>query len=79
MFNKTHQIAPFKKNISLGSMLPDLPSKRLATPRVACNSPSPQYVGSPLANPTNAHGLLLKILFEEMRLYISRWQTVDCQ
>ena len=43
--SKTQQIAPFKK-ISRKSMLPDPPSKRLATPRVAsrfaaCNSPSP--------------------------------------
>ena len=56
---KTHRITPFKKI--------ELPSKLLATPRVAsrfaaCHPPSP-----PLANPAYAHGLLQRNLFEEMR------------
>ena len=46
-----------------GSMPPNPPIKRLATPRVA----STQKKLPPLANPVYAHGLLLKILFEEMR------------
>ena len=54
--SKTHQIAPFKK-IFPGKHVPEPPSKRLATTRVAssfaaCNSPSPQKVGHPLANHT---------------------------
>ena len=61
-----------KKNS--GSMLPNPPSKRMATPRVA--SPSPpqkKIVGPPLANPACAHELLLRNLFGN-----PLWQTVDC-
>ena len=40
------------------------PSKRLATPRVAIST---KKSWPPLANPANAHGLLLKNLVEEIR------------
>ena len=36
--SKTHQIAPFK-NIFRGSMPPNFPNKRMATPRVASLPP----------------------------------------
>ena len=65
------QYAPFKKDF-LGSMPPNPPSKRMATPRVA----SPLKKNSwppPLANPAYAHELLLRNLFEN-----PPWQTVDC-
>ena len=66
--SKTHQIAPFKKN-SQGIMPPNPPSKRLATPRfAACHLPSPPKSWPPLVNPAYVHGLLLRNLFEEMRL-----------
>ena len=46
--SKTHHL----KKFSQGSMPPNPPSKRLATPRVAssfavCNSPSPKKLGIP--------------------------------
>ena len=55
-----------------GSMPPNPPSKRMATPRVA--SPPPKKNSwPPLANPAYAHELLLRNLFEN-----PPWQTVDC-
>ena len=77
-----HQNAPNcsiqKKNFR-GSMPPNPPSKRLATPRIA--SPHPKKNSwPPLANPACAHELymyaihvLLRNLFEN-----PPWQTVDC-
>ena len=67
-----YQIAPFQKNFR-GSMPPNPPSKRMATPSVA--SPPPQKKNSwpPLSNPAYAHELLLRNLFEN-----PLWQTVDC-
>ena len=62
------------KKIFRGSMPPNPPSKRMATPRVA--SPPPQKKKNswpPLANPAYAHELLLRNLFEN-----PPWQTVDC-
>ena len=58
-----------------GSMPPNPPSKRVATPRVASPPPPPKKkkVAPPLANPAYAHELLLKNLFEN-----PPWQTVDC-
>ena len=71
--SKTHQIAQFKKKI-LGSMPPNPPSKRVATPRVARLHPPPKKNSwPPLANPAYAHELLLRNLFEN-----PPWQTVDC-
>ena len=69
------QNAPFKKNFR-GSMPPNPPSKRMATPRIA--SPTPKKNKNswpPLANPACAHELhvLLRNLFEN-----PPWQTVDC-
>ena len=60
--SKMHQIAPFKFFFS-GKHAPNPPSKHLSTPRVA----STQKSWPPLANPADAHILLLKNLFEEMR------------
>ena len=70
----THQIAQFKKDFR-GSMPPNLPSKRMATPRVASPPPPPPPKNSwpPLANPAYAHELLLRNLFEN-----PPWQAVDC-
>ena len=72
--SKTHQIAP-SKNFpwELGSMPPNPPSKRLATPRVessfaACKLAQPPQKLTPLAYHTYSHGLLLRNLFEEIRL-----------
>ena len=72
--SKTHQIAQFKKKFR-GSMPPNPPSKRMATPRVAAPTPPPPKKNSwpPLANPAYAHELLLRNLFEN-----PPWQTVDC-
>ena len=66
------QNAPFKKNFP-GKHAPNPLSKCLATLRVAssfaaCNPPNPKKVGHPLANHTYSHGLLLRNLFEEIRL-----------
>ena len=55
-----------------GSMSPNLPSKSMATPRVA-SPPPPNNSWPPLANPAYAHELLLRNLFEN-----PPWQTVDC-
>ena len=69
--SKTHQIAQLKKKFR-GSMPPNPPSKRMATPRVA--SPHPQKNSWPLlVNPAYAHELLLRNLFED-----PPWQTGDC-
>ena len=57
--SKTHNLT----NFFLGSMPPNPPKKRLATPRVS----SPRKSWSPLANPAYVHGLLLRNLFGEMR------------
>ena len=70
--SKTNQIAPFKKKIR-GSMPPNPPSKRMATPRVASPPPPQKNSCPPLANPAYAYELLLKNLFEN-----PAWQTVDC-
>ena len=43
--SKMHQIAPFKK-IFRGSMSPNPPSKRMATPRVANPPPPPKKKNS---------------------------------
>ena len=57
-----------------GSMPPNPPSKRVATPRVASPHPPPKKNSwPPLANPAYAHELLLRNLFEN-----PPWQTVDC-
>ena len=69
--SETHQIAPFKKFLG-GSMPPNPPSKRMATPRVA-SPPLKKNSWPPLANPAYAHELLLRNIFEK-----SPWQTVDC-
>ena len=62
------------KNIFRGSMSPNPPSKRMATPRVAILAPPPKKNSwLPLANPAYVHKLLLKKLFENPPL-----QTVDC-
>ena len=49
-----------------GTMPPNPPSKRMATPRVASTPPPPQKKNGwpPLANPAYAHELLLKNLVE---------------
>ena len=62
-----------QKNLR-GSMPPNLPSKRMATPSVA-SPPPPKKKNSwpPLANPAYAHELLLRNLIEN-----PPWQTVDC-
>ena len=67
-----HQIAQFKKKLG-GSMPPNPPSKRMATPRVAIPHPPPKNSWPPLANPAYAHELLLRNLFEN-----PPWQTGDC-
>ena len=62
------------KNNFWGSMPPNPPSKRMATPRVA--SPPKKIflkIVAPLANPAYAHELLLRNLFDN-----PPWQTVDC-
>ena len=59
-----------------GSMPPNPPSKRMATPRVASPPPPKKKINScspPLANPAYVHELLLRNLFENRP-----WQTVDC-
>ena len=63
-----------KKNFR-GSMPPNPPSKRMATPRVASPPPPLQNKNSwpPLANPAYAHELLLRNLLET-----PPWQTIDC-
>ena len=53
---------------------PELPSKRVATPRVEAHPPpSQKSICPPLANPAYTHELLLRNLFED-----PPWQTVDC-
>ena len=61
--SKTHQIVQFKIFWG-GSMPPNPPSKRMATPRVASPHPPPKNSWPPLANPAYAHELLLRNLFE---------------
>ena len=61
------------QNFFGGSMAPNPPSKRMATPRVASPHPPPQKSWPPLANPAYAHELLLRNVFEN-----PPWQTVDC-
>ena len=68
-----------QKNFFRGSMPPNPPSKRMATPHVASPPPSPpqkkKIVGPPLANPACVHELhvLPRNLFEN-----PPWQRVDC-
>ena len=66
------QNAPSKKFLG-GSIPPNPPSKRMATPRVASPSPPKKNSWPPLANPACAHELLLRNLFGN-----PPWQTVDC-
>ena len=62
------------KNFLGGSIPPNPPSKRMATPRVASSSPPQKKISwPPLANPACAHELLLRNLFGN-----PPWQTVDC-
>ena len=68
--SKTHQIAPLKKMFTGKHAHDPLANAWLrhgsqATLRHATRS-SPQNDGPLLANPTYAHGLLLRNLFEEM-------------
>ena len=56
-----------------GSMPPNPPSKRMATPSVANLPPPKKNSWPPLANPAYVHELLLRNLFEN-----PPWQTVDC-
>ena len=70
--SKTHQIAQFKFFFR-GSMPPNPPSKRMATPRVTSPPPKRKNSWPPLANPAYAHEQLLRNLFEN-----PTWQTVDC-
>ena len=68
--SKTQQIAPIKLFFR-GSVPPNPPSKRVATPRVTSSPPNNSW--PPLANTAYAHELLLRSLFEN-----PPWQTVDC-
>ena len=63
------------QKIFRGSMPPNPPSKRMATPRVASHPPPKKNknIWPPFANPAYAHELLLKNLLEN-----PPWQTVDC-
>ena len=70
--SKTHQIAQLNFFFR-GSMPPNPPSKRMATPRVAIPHPPKKNSWPPLANPAYAHELLLRNIFENLP-----WQTVDC-
>ena len=67
--SKTHHLKKIR-----GSMHPNPPCKRMATPRVASPPPSPpKKCWPPLANPAYVYELLLKKLFENPPC-----QTVDC-
>ena len=66
--SKTHQIAPFQKKLS-GKHAPKqtLGYHTRRKPLSGMQLAQPPKKLAPLANPAYAHGLLLRILFEEMR------------